>query len=168
MCHMSKMKRAANAADDDHPSLRKAQDKAVKILDDLFPRISFAVDENTSLILDALRRPTHNSRVAIARTVIEAVMSSPDMFPVAEFYEGTWREIYFRPEQKKSGMQLTLPREFSIYLRKASKQVLGEENRSEFFRLLVALYAMKIGVLECVSTVVKEFRVKDLRGRQSR
>lgn len=157
---MSKKKRAAKDADDDHLSLGKAQDIVVKVVEDLFPRISFAVDENTTLILDALRKPTHNSRVAIARTVIEAVMNSPELFPVAEFYEDPWRKV--RSEQKKSGMQLTLPREFNLYLRKASKQILGEENRSEFIRLLVALYAMKKGVLDCVSTEVKEFRIKDL------
>lgn len=130
--------------------LLQGQVETEQIIETHFPKLAFTLDEGTVLMLDELRRPTLASRAAISRLIIKEVKDSPELFPIAEFCERTWNKLYFSSAQLKRVVQLPLPRELNLYLRKTSEQILGVENRSEMFRILVAFYAIQKRVAELV------------------
>lgn len=130
------------------------------VIEKEFPKLAFTVDGQTEKMMDVLREPTHLSRGAIARVIIKDVMDSPERFPIAVFYADTWRHVV-PGTNKKSAMHLLLPREFNLYLREMSANVLGTENRSEMFRFLVALYADAKGKLRRTRREVIELDAED-------
>lgn len=169
---MSKKKSPANEVSDDSLSLREKIQEVVEVVEGVveshFPKLAFTLDEVTVSMLDELRTPTHISRGAIARVIIREVMDAPEQFAVSKFYEDVWQRVYFRAEQLKRVVQLILPRELNVYLVKTSEQILDEQNRSEIFRLLVALYATKKRVVELITTEVFEFKINYARSSVKR
>jgi hypothetical protein len=123
-----------------------------------FDKLAFSLDETTVLMLDDLRRQTLAPLATFARVIIKDVMDSPDQFPIAKFYEQTWRNLLHadRPKQVK---QLLLPKDLNLYLRQTSGQILGRDNRSEMFRILVALYASHKGIVDFVETKSLKIRI---------
>lgn len=151
----------SNSEDDQLSVAKKVIGAAAKRIHEHFPKAAFMLDEGTERMLDALRRPTLSSVSAIARQIITEVKDSPELFPIAEFYEQTWRKVYFGTEQQKRLLQLLLPREFNVYLHQTAKRILGTDNRSEMFRILVALYAVQKHTVELVTVEVSAFKIND-------
>ena len=123
-------------------------------------RACLTLDPTTLQILDELQHSMRTSRLEAARTIIDSVREGEIKVPkLADFYRDTW--VLVPSRGRKTMMRFNWSVGHDDTLHALGMEVLGEDNKSAVFRLLVAYYGISVGKVRIAWTRAAELKIKE-------